>query len=221
MGRFTRHSIKIPQETTIPMDPRYPIGKFQPPLDVNPALRLQAIQIVAEAPAALRAAASDLSPTQLDTPYREGGWTVRQTVHHVPDSHMNAFMRFKLALTEDIPTIKPYLEARWAELADAKAPIGPSLDLLDALHKRWIALLGSLKPAKGSWVKRQRIGRGHGSGMVKTGGAVRIAASIIAGSQRTRNVESFTFAPAFFRIDRLSSCRTSNPMSASSRSEAA
>src|ERR1700758_123839 len=117
------------------MDPRYPVGKFQQPLDVNPGLRQQAIQIVAETPAGLRAAASDLSPTQLDTPYREGGWTVRQVVHHVADSHMNAYIRFKLALTEDEPTIKPYAEDRWAKLADVPStPTEVSLALLENLH---------------------------------------------------------------------------------------
>lgn len=128
-------------------DLRYPIGKFQRPESFTDDQRRAAIQVIAEAPAKMRAAVADLNDQQLDTPYRPGGWTVRQTVHHIADSHMNAFTRFKLALTEDVPTIKPYLEARWAELADAKAPIGPSLEILDALHQRWIVLLGSLTPA--------------------------------------------------------------------------
>src|SRR5512137_679074 len=130
------------QETCNPMDPRYPIGKFQQPLEVTPALRQQAIEIIAEMPALLRTVASDLSPTQLDTPYREGGWTVRQVVHHVPDSHLNAYIRLRLALTEDQPTIKPYEENLWAQLPDAKtAPIEISLVLLEALHDRWVRLL--------------------------------------------------------------------------------
>ncbi len=143
-------------------DLRYPVGKWERPHTLTDEQRLAFINQIAEAPAKMGAAIAGLSDQQLDTPYRPGGWTVRQTVHHVPDSHMNAFMRFKLALTEEIPTIKPYLEARWAELADAKAPIGPSLDLLEALHKRWIALLGSLKPA--DW-QREFMHPEHGKTM--------------------------------------------------------
>jgi uncharacterized damage-inducible protein DinB len=128
-------------------DPRYPIGKFtysQPPTDEQ---RKQFISDIAQAPAALRAAVHGLSPEQLDTPYREGGWTVRQVTHHVPDSHMNAYIRFKLALTEKDPTIKPYDEARWAELPDTQStPIEISLALMDSLHDRWVRLLGSLSP---------------------------------------------------------------------------
>ena len=127
------------------MDPRYPIGKFQQPLEVTSALRQQAIEIVAETPAKLRAAASELSPTQLDTPYREGGWTVRQVVHHVADSHLNAYIRHRLALTEEQPTIKPYEENLWAQLPDAKtSPVEISLALLDSLHDRWVRLWRSL-----------------------------------------------------------------------------
>ena len=127
------------------MDPRYPIGKFQQPLEVTPQLRQQAIAIISQAPAQLRLAASELSATQLDTPYREGGWTVRQLVHHVPDSHLNAYIRLRLALTEEQPMIKPYEENLWAQLPDAKtAPIEISLALLDALHDRWVRLWRSL-----------------------------------------------------------------------------
>jgi uncharacterized damage-inducible protein DinB len=127
------------------MDPRYPIGKFQQPLEATPALRQQAIEIIAETPAKLRAAVAGLSPVQLDTPYRDGGWSVRQLVHHVPDSHINAYVRFRLALTEEQPTIKPYEENLWAQLPDAKTgPIEMSLTLLDALHDRWTRLLRSL-----------------------------------------------------------------------------
>lgn len=130
------------------MDPRYPIGKFEPPKEVTPALRQQAMQAIAETPAKLRAAVKGLNDSQLDTPYREGGWTVRQVIHHVPDSHMNAYVRWRLALTEHEPTIKPYEEARWAELADAKtAPVEISLALLEPLHDRWMRLLRSLGPA--------------------------------------------------------------------------
>jgi uncharacterized damage-inducible protein DinB len=126
-------------------DPRYPIGKFQAPLEVNPQLRQQAIEVVADTPAQLRSAARELSPSQLDTPYREGGWTVRQVVHHVADSHINAYVRLRLALTEDQPTIKPYEEALWAQLPDAKtAPIDISLTLLTTMHDRWVRLLRAL-----------------------------------------------------------------------------
>jgi len=128
-------------------DPRYPIGKFHydgPPRED----RKQAfLDDIASAPANLRAAVKGLSDTQLDTPYREGGWTVRQVVHHIPDSHLNSYMRFKLALTEDDPTIKPYAEDRWAELADSKdTPVEVSLTMLDSLHDRWVRLLRSLQP---------------------------------------------------------------------------
>ncbi len=127
------------------MDPRYPIGKFEPPKEVTPALREQAILTIAELPAKLRAAVKGLNDAQLDTPYREGGWTVRQVTHHVPDSHMNAYARFRLALTENQPTIKPYDEKLWAELADANsAPVEISLALLEPLHDRWVRLLRSI-----------------------------------------------------------------------------
>ena len=130
------------------MDPRYPIGKYETPKEVTPALRHQAIDAIAQTPAKLRAAVSGLNDAQLDTPYRQGGWTVRQVAHHVPDSHMNAYVRFRLALTEDQPTIKPYDEARWAELVDAKsAPIEASLALLEPLHDRWVRLLRSMTGA--------------------------------------------------------------------------
>jgi len=108
----------------------------------------RAIAEIAQAPAKLRAAVEGLSPEQLDTPYRPGGWTVRQVVHHVPDSHLNSYCRFKLALTEDEPTIKAYHEDRWAELDDSRsAPIEVSLAMLESLHKRWVLLMKSLAPA--------------------------------------------------------------------------
>lgn len=130
------------------MDPRYPIGKYKEPAVVTPELRQQAMAQIAEAPAKLRAAIRGLSDAQLDTPYREGGWTVRQVVHHVPDSHMNAYVRLRLALTEEQPTIKPYEEAKWAELEDARrAPVEMSLALLEPLHERWVRLLRSLRAA--------------------------------------------------------------------------
>jgi hypothetical protein len=123
---------------------RYPIGKPSES-KLSHAANIAAI---AGLPLAMRAAVSGLSETQLETPYREGGWTVRQVVHHVADSHMNAYVRIRLALTEDWPAIKPYAEARWAELADAKTlPVEVSLRLLEALHERWAALLQSLGEA--------------------------------------------------------------------------
>jgi uncharacterized damage-inducible protein DinB len=130
------------------MDSRYPIGDFAMEKDVTPAKRQQAITQIAEAPGQLRAAVSNLDNTQLDTPYREGGWTVRQLVHHVADSHLNAYIRFRLAMTEIAPTIKPYDEKMWAELADAKSmAVSVSLDLLEALHARWDTLLAATKEA--------------------------------------------------------------------------
>lgn len=128
-------------------DPRYPVGKFDRRDSLTPEQRNAAIDDIAAAPAHMRAAVAGLSDAQLDTPYREGGWTLRQVVHHVPDSHMNAFFRTKFALTEDTPTIKPYDEAAWATLSDVRdTPIETSLRLLDALHERWVILLRALKP---------------------------------------------------------------------------
>ncbi len=128
-------------------DPRYPIGKFRYEGPPTEAQKQAFLNDIAQAPANLRAAVKGLAAAQLDTPYRDGGWTVRQVVHHVPDSHLNSYVRFKLALTEDEPTIKPYAEDRWAELADTKVtPIEVSLTMLEALHDRWVRLLRSLSP---------------------------------------------------------------------------
>ena len=128
-------------------DLRYPVGRLSYDNEVTAGKRTAWIRQIAETPAAMRAALRGLTEAQLDTPYRPDGWTVRQVVHHVPDSHMNAFVRFKLALTEDNPTIKPYNEAAWAKLADVKlTPVETSLDILDALHRRWVLLLESMKP---------------------------------------------------------------------------
>lgn len=125
---------------------KYPIGKFKieaikagdyPPL----------IERIAALPGKIRAAVADLSDEQLNTPYRDGGWTLRQVVHHLPDSHLNAYMRFKLAITEDNPTIKPYEEALWAECAEAKyGAVKDSVELLDSLHRRWVSFLKTLSP---------------------------------------------------------------------------
>lgn len=128
---------------------RYPIGKFT--VDASsPISRSEvegAIEQIAQLPSQLRAAISALPQPQLDTPYREGGWTVRQTVHHLADSHMNSYIRFRLALTEEKPTIKPYDEKAWAELIDARAAeVESSLRLIEALHERWVMLLRSMSP---------------------------------------------------------------------------
>jgi hypothetical protein len=128
------------------MDLRYPIGEFKFEGPLTDAERRAFIDTIEETPARMRAAVAGLTEAQLDTPYRPDGWTVRQVVHHVPESHLTSYTRFKLAITEDVPVIKPYFEDRWAELDDARqAPIALSLDLLDALHGRWIWFLRSLK----------------------------------------------------------------------------
>lgn len=128
-------------------DLSYPIGKFQWSGASMPEERRRHIAAIATAPAKFRAAVAGLTPKQLDTPYRPGGWTVRQVIHHLPDSHMNAYIRCKLALTEEQPTIKPYDQERWAVLDDSKnTPIETSLALFDALHARWVVLLRSLQP---------------------------------------------------------------------------
>jgi uncharacterized damage-inducible protein DinB len=128
-------------------DPRYPIGEFSFDGTLTEAQKARYLDDVEQTPARLRAAVSDLSDPQLDTPYRDGGWTVRQVVHHVPESHMNSYIRFKLALTEEAPTIRPYMEDRWAKLPDATtAPVELSLVLLEFLHKRWMLVLRAMKP---------------------------------------------------------------------------
>lgn len=128
-------------------DPRYPIGPFQPRTELDPSERTRLLDQIAEAPLRLREAVRGLDDVQLDTPYREGGWTLRQVVHHVPDSHMNAYVRLKLALTEDEPTIRPYDESTWARLEDVRVtPVETSLTLLDSLHARWVGLMGALRP---------------------------------------------------------------------------
>ena len=124
---------------------RYPIGRFSPPKEITTEHIKNYIKTIEEAPAKFRKAVQDLNDNQLDTPYRPNGWTIRQVVHHVPDSHINSYVRFKLGLTEDKPTIKTYEEAKWAELGDSKdTPIEVSLNLLDSLHKRWVILLKSM-----------------------------------------------------------------------------
>lgn len=125
-------------------DLRYPVGKWQKEENPSPGRRKEMIDEITACPARMREAVAGLNDQQLDTPYRPEGWTVRQVAHHVPDSHMNAYVRFKLALTEDKPTIKPYDEGLWALLPDSKEPIEGSLQILESLHKRWTGLLKSM-----------------------------------------------------------------------------
>ena len=129
-------------------NPKYPIGPFEKPKTITPEELKNAIATLAETPGLLRNAVEGLNAARLGTPYREGGWTIRQVVHHVADSHMNAFIRVRLALTEDWPTIKPYDESAWANLHDALAPVEWSLELVESLHARWVMLLTSLTPVQ-------------------------------------------------------------------------
>ena len=136
-------------------DLRFPIGPFSMPESVEAQTRVAHLQALRDLPQQLRASVAGLSDTQLAVPYRPGGWNARQVVHHLGDSHMNCFIRFKLALTEDTPTIKPYDEAAWALLADsASAPLELSLTLIDVLQERWVMLLESLDEA--SWQRAFR-----------------------------------------------------------------
>src|SRR5687768_1588439 len=134
--------------TTAPDELRYPVGRFTPVASSTPAMRAAAIEAIAALPARMRAAVAGLDDRQLDTPYRAGGWTVRQVVHHVADSHMHGLIRIKLALTEDTPTIKPYDENASATLADMRLSVDVSLNLLDGIHARWIALYRSMTEAQ-------------------------------------------------------------------------
>ncbi|WP_284037129.1 YfiT family bacillithiol transferase [Neobacillus sp. 114] len=129
------------------MDMNYPIGKFKFNGEITNIITKDWINEIEELPRLLQDAVKDLDNEQLDTPYRSEGWTVRQVIHHLADSHMNAYVRFKLALTEEKPVIKPYDETEWAELSDYKLPIDISLSLLESLHKRWTNLLRSLSRA--------------------------------------------------------------------------
>lgn len=134
------------EQTAVNVDPRYPVGKFQKPETITAEDRVNAIAALAELPEELRNAVEGLDAGQLKTPYREGGWTVWQLVHHIADSHMNAYIRMRLALTEDWPTIKPYDEKAWAELHDSMAaPVEWSLELIESLHARWVMMLQSLR----------------------------------------------------------------------------
>jgi DinB superfamily len=128
-------------------DLQYPVGRHTRVTTLTPPQREEHIQRIAAAPEQLRRAVAGLDDGQLDTAYRPGGWSVRQVAHHLPESHMNAYIRFKLALTEDVPTIKPYEQSRWAETPDVRGPIAPSLTLLESLHERWVLLLRGMGPA--------------------------------------------------------------------------
>jgi uncharacterized damage-inducible protein DinB len=149
-------------------DLRYPIGKFDSDREVTPELRSEFIRTIADLPKVIAEAIVGLSDEQLDTEYRPEGWTVRQTVHHVADSHLNSYCRFKLAVTEEKPTIRPYYEDRWAELADSKLPVDVSLKLIETVHARWVALLESfteedfkrelVHPESGVWTVEKFLG---------------------------------------------------------------
>lgn len=126
---------------------RYPIGRYTHRTDISHEETVRNVERIASLPQKLRMLVASFSDEQLSTPYRPGGWTVRQVVHHLADSHVNSYIRFKLALTEDHPTIRPYDEAAWAELPDGKTlDVTVSLNLLESLHTRWVAMLGAMKP---------------------------------------------------------------------------
>ena len=149
-------------------DLRYPIGKFDKNFEITVALRREYINEIAELPKKLKAAVENLNDEQLDTPYRPEGWTVRQTVHHIADSHLNSFVRFKLALTEDAPTIRQYFEDRWAELEDSRLPIDYSMKITEGVHARWTTLLKAMSdedfarklvhPESGEWTLENTLG---------------------------------------------------------------
>ena len=149
-------------------DLRFPIGKFDKSIELTAEKRAEFIQTIKDLPKKIAAAVEGLSENQLETPYRPEGWTVRQTVHHVADSHINSLCRFKLAMTEENPTIRPYYEDRWAELADNQLPVDISLSILEGVHARWTVLLESMTdedfqktlihPDSGDWTVEQFLG---------------------------------------------------------------
>ena len=149
-------------------DLRFPIGKFDKNIEVTSELRKSFVKTIEDLPNNLENAVADLSDEQLNTPYRPEGWTVRQTIHHVADSHLNAYIRFKLALTEDAPTIRPYYEDRWAELADSQMPIDVSMKIVEGVHSRWTNFLNAMSdedfkkllihPESGTWTLEKMLG---------------------------------------------------------------
>lgn len=149
-------------------DLSFPIGKYEKVREITPEQRKQFIREIAELPNNLREMVKNMSEEQIDSPYRPAGWTVRQVVHHVGDSHLNSFIRFKLALTEDNPTIRPYAEDLWAETAEYKMRVDVSLNLIDSIHRRWVALLESMSdedfartlnhPETGVWTLENLLG---------------------------------------------------------------
>lgn len=149
-------------------DLSYPVGKFDKNLQITPELKQDFINSISALPTNLKKAIENLNDEQFDTPYRPEGWTVRQTVHHIADSHLNSYTRFKLALTEDMPTIRPYYEDRWAELPDNTLPVESSLKIIEGLHLRWTTLLNSMSdedfrrklvhPESGEWSLEQQLG---------------------------------------------------------------
>jgi hypothetical protein len=166
-GPIEKESVMSETAQLVELDASYPIGKYQRPESVSVHQRMEAIAALAALPGMLSDAVKGLDREQLDTPYREGGWTVRQLVHHIADSHMNAFLRVRLALTEDWPTITPYDEKAWAKLRDsAMAPAAWSVALVEDLHARWVMLLESLTEEQ--WAARHAShperGPMHGGG---------------------------------------------------------
>ena len=148
-------------------DLRFPIGKFDKNMEITPESRREFIKTISDLPENLEKAIENLNEEQLDTPYRPEGWTVRQTVHHIADSHLNSFIRFKLALTEDVPTIRPYYEDRWAELADSEMPVDVSMKIIEGIHSRWAKLLNAMSdedfqrklnhPESGEWTLEKML----------------------------------------------------------------
>ncbi|MGI8885039.1 MAG: YfiT family bacillithiol transferase [Pyrinomonadaceae bacterium] len=149
-------------------DLRFPIGKFDSGREITPELRRKFIKEIKDLPGNLSNAVAELCDERLDTPYRPEGWTVRQTVHHIADSHLNSYCRFKFALTEDVPTIRPYYEDRWAELKDSEMPIDVSMKIIEGVHARWANLLDSMSdedfqrklihPETGEWTLEKLLG---------------------------------------------------------------
>ena len=157
----------IKAATAAENDLRFPIGKFDAPAEITPEIRRRYVETIRDLPRKLAQSIENLSDKQLDTPYRPKGWTIRQTVHHVADSHLNSYCRFKLALTEESPTIRPYWEDRWAELADSRLPTDVSMKITEGVHARWTNLLETMTdedfqrklihPESGEWTLEKML----------------------------------------------------------------